>query len=205
MITRIEDYFALGCGRCARHATPDCATQAWTPGLTHLRRICLSAGLSETVKWGHPCYTHAGRNVALLGALRDSFRLGFFNAGLLRNDHGLLVRQGPNTAHPDTFRFTDPAEVTAQEPQIRATLAEAMGYAEAGMTAAKPPAPDLPLDLIAALDADPALAEAFHALTPGRRKSYVLALASAKTQATRDARIARFRPAILAGRGALDR
>lgn len=205
MITGIADYFALGCGRCARHATPGCATQVWAAGLADLRRICRAAGLTETVKWGHPCYTHAGRNVAILGALRDSFRLGFFDAGLLRNDHGLLIRQGPNTPHPDTVRFSDPAQVTALEPVLRAMLAEAMGHAEAGRKAPKPADLALPADLTRALDADPALAEAFCALTPGRRKSYVLALSSAKTQATRDARIARFGPLILAGKGALDR
>jgi len=206
MITQIEDYFTLGCGRCPRHATPDCSTRRWASGLADLRRICLSAGLTETVKWGHPCYTHAGRNIVILGALRDSFRLGFFNAALLQNRDGLPQRQGPNTPHPDTFRFTDPAQVTALEPVIRATLIEAVAYAEAGVTPPKQPADlDLPADLIEALDADPELASAFHALTPGRQKSYVIALAPAKTQATRIARITRYRPHILAGKGATER
>ena len=37
----------------------------------------------------------------------------------------------------------------------------------------------LPLDF-EAMDADPELAEAFHALTPGRQNSYVIALKGAK-------------------------
>ena len=55
---------------------------------------------------------------------------------------------------------------------------------------------------VEALDADPELAEAFHALTPGRQRSYSIALASAKTAETRFRRIAGFRAGIMAGLGA---
>ena len=73
MITDIEDFFAKGCGRCERFATPACSANRWHDGLTRLRALCRSAGLVETVKWGHPCYMHAGRNIALIGALQGDF------------------------------------------------------------------------------------------------------------------------------------
>lgn len=203
MITEIEDYFTLGCGRCARFATPDCSTRQWLSGLVTLRRIAKEAGLSETVKWGHPCYMHAGRNIAILGAFRQDFRLTFLNAVLLKDPHGLLEKQGPNTLHPDCIRFTDNAAPVVLEPVIRAYLAEAMAYAEQGILPRKEPTQfDLPAELVEALDTDPALAEAFHALTPGRQKSYVLLLNGAKTTATKLARIQKSRPKILAGKGA---
>lgn len=206
MITDIEDYFTLGCGRCARFAMPDCSTRLWATGLADLRRICRDAGLTETVKWGHPCYMHAGRNIALIGALRGNFRLNFFNAALLQDPDRVMVRQGPNTRHPDSLRFTDNAAPRAMEPTIRAYLAEAMGYAEAGVLPAKPQTDiDLPPELIEALDMDPDLAEAFHRLTPGRQRSYVILLSGAKTSATRLARIEKARPRILAGKGAQER
>lgn len=206
MITQVEDYFTQGCGRCDRFATADCSTRTWAAGLADLRRLCLAAGLEETVKWGHPCYRHAGRNIALIGALRGDFRLNFFNAALMKDPAGLLERQGPNTRHPDSIRFTDPARVTTLNPVITAYLKEAMAYAEAGLTPAKAPQDlDLPVELSDALDADPELAEAFHRLTPGRQRSYVILLTSAKTVATRNARIARVRPLILAGKGATER
>ena len=56
MISEIEDYFTDGCGRCDRFATPDCSTRLWAAGQAGLRRLCLAAGLTEMVKWGHPCY-----------------------------------------------------------------------------------------------------------------------------------------------------
>jgi len=206
MITDIEDYFAKGCGRCARFATPDCAARTWGAGLAALRQICRETGLEETVKWGHPAYMHAGRNIAVLGAFRGDFRLSFFNAALMKDPEGILEKQGPNTPAADMVRFTDEAGPERLAPLLRAYLAEAMGYAEAGL---KPPRDArelaLPDELVGALDADPELAEAFHALTPGRQKSYVINLSGAKKPETRIARIAKFRPRILAGKGAQER
>jgi uncharacterized protein YdeI (YjbR/CyaY-like superfamily) len=206
MITDVEDYFAQGCGRCERFATPDCSTRKWLEGLNQLRRIARDVGLVETAKWGHPCYMHAGRNIALMGAFRESFRLTFMNSALMKDPLGLLQRQGPNTRQPDMILFQDNGRVAELEPAIRDYLLEAMSYAEAGV---KPPAEaielDLPEELVEALDADPELAEAFHALTRGRRNSYVVELSSAKTAATRLKRIEKFRPSILAGRGAKER
>lgn len=203
MITDIEEFFTRGCGRCDRFATPDCSTRRWAGGLAGLRRLCLRAGLTETVKWGHPCYMHAGRNILIMGAFRGDFRLTFFNAALMKDPDGVLERQGPNTRHPDAIRFTDNAQVEAMAPTILRYLAEAMGYAETGV---KPPkddsTPDLPEELVEAMDADPELAEAFHRLTPGRQKSHVLQMNGTKTPATRMARIAKLRPKIMAGKGA---
>lgn len=206
MITQPDDYFAKGCGRCARFDTADCSAHLWREGLGELRQLCRDAGLTETAKWGHPCYVHQGRNIALFGAFRDNFRLSFFNAGLMKDPAGILEKSGPNSQTPDVIRFTDAARVRELAPDIAAYLREAVGYADQGLKAPKiDTMPDWPEELIAALDADPALAEAFHALTPGRQKSYVLNLNGAAKPATRTARIEKFRDKIFAGKGALDR
>lgn len=206
MITDIEDYFTKGCGRCGRFATPDCSTMQWSRGLKDLRRICCKAGLVETVKWAHPCYMHAGRNIAIVGALRGDFRLSFMSAALMKDPKGVLEKQGSNTRHPDMIRFKSNAQVGEMEPIILAYLKEAMGYAEAGT---KPPKVvheiDLPEALVEAMDSDPELAEAFHNLTPGRQRSYVINLNSAKTAATQISRIDKFRNKILSGKGATER
>lgn len=206
MITDIEDYFSIGCGRCERFATPECSTRQWSSGLAKLRQICLGSDLVETVKWGHPCYMHAGRNVAIIGALRNDFRLSFFHAALLKDPHGILEKQGPNTQYPDMIRFTSNDQVEERKPIIESYLREAAGYAAAGT---KPPKRTgeikLPDELLEALEADPELAAAFHALTPGRQRSYVILLNSAKKSETRMSRIAKSRDQILAGKGAMER
>jgi uncharacterized protein YdeI (YjbR/CyaY-like superfamily) len=162
--------------------------------------------LEETVKWAHPCYMHAGRNIAIFGAFRTDFRLSFMNAGLLKDTEGVLVPQGPNSQTPSMIRFTAVGQVAALEPVIRAYLRQLMDHAEAGTRAPKAEREiDMPDELTEALDADPELAEAFHALTPGRQKSYLFALNQAKQSATRVARIEKFRPRIIAGKGALER
>ena len=206
MITEIEDYFARGCGRCGRFDTPDCSTVTWGAGLSRLRAICRDAGLIETLKWAHPCYMHHGRNIAIIGAFRGDFRLTFFNAALMQDPDGVLERQGEQTRAPDMIRFVADGDVSRLEPTIRAYLQEAMQYAEAGLR----PKVDrveraIPAELAEALDRDPELAQAFDALTPGRRRSYVMNLAAAKKSETRIARIAKFRARILAGKGALER
>jgi uncharacterized protein YdeI (YjbR/CyaY-like superfamily) len=206
MISDVDEFFAKGCGRCDRFATDDCSARRWLQGLVALRRILRDAGLEETAKWGHPCYIHAGRNIAIIGAFRGDFRLTFFDAALLRDPEGVLTKQGPNTRHADCLRFTDTAGPAAMEPLIRAYIAEARAFAEAGILPLKDPADiALPAELVEALDTDPELAEAFHALTPGRQKSYVILLTGARTPATRTARVIRSRGRILAGKGATER
>lgn len=206
MITDIEDYFSKGCGRCERFDTSDCSTRQWGRALQDLRRICRSAGLIETVKWGHPCYRHAGRNIAIIGAHRRDVRLSFFNAALMKDPHGVLEKQGPNTQHKDMFRFTENAQVAEKEAIIRSYLKEAIAYADAGIKLPKDETTvDLPDELQEALSTDPELAAAFNDLTPGRQKSYAVNLNSAKKSETRFARIEKFRPKILAGKGAMER
>ena len=78
-----------------------------------------------------------------------------------------------------------------------------MEYSEAGIKAERAAQGiDLPDEMIEAMDADPELAEAFHALTPGRQRSYGIVLSGTKSSATRVARIEKLRPKILAGKGA---
>lgn len=206
MVSNIEDYFSKGCGRCERFATPHCSTRQWSRGLTELRQICLKTGLAETVKWGHPCYMHGGRNVVILGAFRNDFRLSFFNAALMKDPKGVLEKQGPNTQHADMIRFTENTLVAVMKPVIVAYLEEAMGYAEAGI---KPPKEtsriELPDELAEALASAPELADAFNNLTSGRQKSYVINLNTAKKPETRVSRIAKFRDKMIAGKGATER
>ncbi|WP_374411659.1 YdeI family protein [Hydrogenophaga sp.] len=206
MITDVDEFFAQGCGRCDRFATAACSARRWQQGLSALRDICRAAGLVETAKWGHPCYMHAGRNIVLIGALQGEFRLNFFNAALMKDPAGLLQRQGPNTQHPDSIPFTANEQVDERAAVIRDYLLEAMAYAAAGIRPPKTaPALELPEEMIDTMDADPELAEAFHRLTPGRQRSYAIHLSSAKTAATRVARIEKARPQILAGKGANER
>lgn len=203
MITNPDDYFTKGCGRCRRFDTSDCSTRLWSAGLLRLRAICREAGLDETLRWGQPCYRHADRNVAIIGAFRSTFRLTFFHAALMKDGADLLVPQGPNSPVANAIFFRSEDEVAHLAASIRAYLQEAKALAASG---AKPPRKarklDLPAEIAEALSADPELAAAFEALTPGRQRSHAIFVGGAKKAETRRARIARMRSRIMAGKGA---
>jgi uncharacterized protein YdeI (YjbR/CyaY-like superfamily) len=62
----------------------------------------------------------------------------------------------------------------------------------------------VPAELRRKLEAMPALKTAFEALTPGRRRAYILYFSAAKQSGTREARIEKCVPRILKGRGLND-
>lgn len=206
IITDVEDYFTKGCGRCDRFGTPDCSTRRWIDDIDELRAMLLAEGLTEHVKWGHPTYMHAGRNVAMLGAFRDDHRLTFMDGALLKDPKGLLETAGPNSEHPTLIRFTALGQVAEHAETIRDYIREAMANAEQGL---RPPQPsrevELPDELVEALASDPELSQAFDALTPGRQKSWAFQIGGAKQAKTRADRAAKAREKIMAGKGALER
>lgn len=203
MISEISDYFTKGCGRCARFDTPDCSVQTWADGLARLRAICLNVGLSEHVKWGHPCYMHAARNIAVFGAFRSDFRISFMNGSLLKDPHTILEPIGPNSRSRTVIRFRNAQDVTDREPIIREYLAELISYADAGINCPPRHQDELVLadELTDTFDTDPAFAAAFTALTPGRKRGWCLHFNSAKQSQTRTNRITKARGTIIAGKG----
>ena len=63
----------------------------------------------------------------------------------------------------------------------------------------------MPEEFQQVLDDSPDIRQAFYALTPGRQRAYLLHFAEAKQSKTRSARIEKYIPSILAGKGMLDR
>lgn len=180
--------------------------QRWQAELIALRAILLSCDLVEVWKWSSPVYTFGGGNVAIVWGFKDRATLGFFKGVLLPDPDGILVPPGDNSRSSRVVNLTSLAQVRAMEPVLRRYIAQAIQLERSGQKV------DLPKDDLApppelqeALDADPTLAAAFHALTPGRRRSWILHLAQAKQPETRRARIAKARPAILSGKGLQNR
>lgn len=177
----------------------------WPTEAAALRRVLLETGLSEELKWGKPCYSHDGRNIAIIQEMKGFLALMFFKGALLRDADRVLEAQGPNSRSARRIRFTSVAQVEALSRTIAALVDEAIDVEDAG-TAPEPP-PDLVLvdELERRLELDPPLRSAFEALTPGRRREYTLHIGDAKKAATREARIDRCVPLILAGKGLRDR
>ena len=98
-------------------------------------------------------------------------------------------------------------QIVELEPVLRAYIAEAVAVEKAGLTVDFKQKRELvlPDELKAAFDERPELKAAFHALTPGRQRAYVLHFSGAKRSATRRARVERCVPRILDGKGLDDR
>ena len=125
---------------------------------------------------------------------------------LLTDKAGILVAQGENSRSTRVVKVTSVEEVTRLAPTLAAYLAEAIGIEKAGLKVDLPKDDlDYPAELVDRLDADDALRTAFEALTPGRRRSWVLHVSQAKQSKTRVSRIDKAAEKILAGKGLNDR
>ena len=178
---------------------------SWPAELAALRAILLGCGLSEDIKWGKPCYGHDGRNIAIMQEMKAFLALMFFKGALLRDPEGVLVEQGPNSRSARRIEFRSVQDVTALAETLQVYVAEAIEVEDAGLQVGPAPALELVAELQERLDADPALRDAFAALTPGRQREYNLHIGDAKQPATRTARVEKCTPKILSGKGFRDR
>ncbi|GLS87236.1 hypothetical protein GCM10010873_22100 [Cypionkella aquatica] len=182
------------------------AAPIWQAELQALRAILLGCGLEEIYKWRGPCYCFEGGNVALLWGFKDAATLGFFKGVLLDDSAGILAAPGENSRAVRMVKFTDLAQIDQAKATLIAYIQAAVALEKSGakITFAKDDLP-YPDELIAALDDNPDLALAFDALTPGRRRGYLLHFNQPKASATKTARIAKHSARILDGKGMNDR
>ena len=179
------------------------AASRWREEMTALRGILRETALAEDFKWGKPCYLSGGHATAILFGFKAYCAVGFLRGSLLKDPNGLLVAPGEHSQAMRQIRFTNVGEVRQLAPVVRAYAEEAIGLERAGIKVAfrEKAELDLPEELQLRLDADPALKAAFEALTPGRRRGYMLHISGARQPATRTARVAACAPRILAGKG----
>jgi uncharacterized protein YdeI (YjbR/CyaY-like superfamily) len=175
----------------------------WQKETDKLRKIAIDCDLSEELKWGKPCFTFLKKNVAIVIPLKESCALSFFKGALLKDPKHILERIGEHTQAGRWIKFTSLRQITALQPTLRNYLYEAIALEESGKKVAlkKPSEYAIPAELQARLDDDAILRAAFEALTPGRRKSYIFHISSAKQAKTRAARAEKCVPLILSGRG----
>jgi uncharacterized protein YdeI (YjbR/CyaY-like superfamily) len=177
--------------------------QKWQKEADKLRKIALDCGLSEETKWGKSCFTYQKKNVAIVIPLKDACALSFFKGALLEDAKHILQKIGEHTQAGRWIKFTSLQEITAVQSILRSYIYAAIEVEKSGkkVTRKKASAYAVPEELQARLDAAPKLRAAFEALTPGRRKSYILHVSSAKQVETRVARAEKCVPMILSGRG----
>lgn len=177
--------------------------QKWQEEIERLRTIALDCDLTEELKWGCPCYTHQGNNIVLIHTFNEYCAFLFFKGALLNDAHGILVQQTENVQSARQARFTNLEEIVGLTPILKAYIYEAVEVEKAGLKVELKKTAEFKMadEFQNKLNTIPALKTAFEALTPGRQRGYLLHFSSAKQSKTRQERVEKYIPQILAGKG----
>lgn len=175
----------------------------WSEELKKLRQIVLDCELTEELKWGQPCYTLDGKNIVIIHGFKEYCALLFIKGALMKDAKGILIQQTENVQAGRQIRFTNLQEITKMEKTLKAYIQEAIKVEKAGLHVEKKKTSDfaMPEELQSRLDENPALKEAFEALTPGRQRGYFFFFSQPKQSKTRESRVEKYTPKILDGLG----
>ncbi|MCG7858683.1 DUF1801 domain-containing protein [Flavihumibacter sediminis] len=178
----------------------------WKEEMTLLREIILDCKLEEDFKWMHPCYTHKGSNIVLIHGFKEYCALLFFKGVLMKDEKGILIQQTENVQDRRQIRFKNLAEIQKLKPVLKAYIKEAIKIEESGLKVEFRRTEDFPMpeEFEQLLKKDKMLRAAFDGLTPGRKRGYLLYFSAARQAKTRESRIEKYLPKILAGKGVDD-
>ena len=175
----------------------------WQEEFKKLRMIILDCGLTEELKWMHPCYTFQESNIVLIHGFKEYCAVLFMKGALLKDAKGILIQQTENVQSARQIRFTNVQQIVKMETVLKAYIKEAIEVEKAGLkvTLKKTSEYPIPKEFQNELDRNPALREAFYALTPGRQRAYIYYFSQPKLSKTREARVEKCIDLILDGMG----
>ena len=171
-----------------------------------LRDIINSTELNESIKWSAPVYDLNGKNVVGLGAFKNHFCLWFFNGVFLKDINQLLVNAQEKTKALRQMRFSKIDEI--EKHVVLAYVKEAIENQRLGKEI-KPERKKkevvIPVELQKALNDNNLLQEAFKALSSSKQREYCEHIALAKRAVTKQSRLEKIKPMLLAGAGLHDK
>ena len=175
----------------------------WQEEFKALRKIVLETGLAEDLKWGHPCYTFNGANVVLIHGFKEYCAYLFFKGALLKDPQKMLVRQTEKVQANRQIRFTRVNNIKKNKSVLLSYIYQAIEVEKAGLKIEWKKTSDyeIPEEFQKRMDKSTKLKKAFEGLTPGRQREYLYHFSSAKQSKTREARIDKYLPKILGGKG----
>jgi len=175
----------------------------WQTATEQLRTIALDCGLTEELKWGYPCYSYKQGNVVLIHVFKEYCAFLLFKGALLNDPEGILVQQTENVQSARQIRFTNALDIVAMTATLKNYILEAIEIEKAGLKVEFKKTEDfnVPAEFQHKLDSIPDLKAAFEALTPGRQRGYLFYFSQAKQAKTREARVEKYMPQIMNGKG----
>lgn len=182
------------------------AQQQWRDELYELRKLIVSTGLKEELKWGGPVYTHNGKNIVGLAGFKSYFGIWFYQGVFLKDPHHLLINaQNGTTKALRQMRFTTLEE--ADLGIIRTYVLEAMSNQEKGIAikADRNKPIIVPQELNSVFDKNPELKECFDQLKKTQQREFTEYIESAKQETTKKSRLEKIIPMIIKGVGLHDK
>ena len=166
------------------------------PILRHIRQVVHAASplITETIKWGMPFFEYKG-TVCQMAAFKQHAAFGFWKARRL-NDPGHLLNPGEEAAAGSFGRINTIADLPSpdvltdfvlQAMQLNETAKKEPAVKKAPVEKKELIAPDY---LITALEQNPKAWETFEKFSYSHKKEYIEWLLDAKTDATREKRLA---------------
>ena len=127
----------------------------------------------------------------------------FFKGALLNDANGILIQQTENVQSARQIRFTNVREIVKMEKILKAYIYEAIEVEKAGLKVKLKKTSEfkIPEEFQNKLNKNPALKNAFDALTPGRQRAYIFYFSQPKQSKTREARVEKYMKQILNGKG----
>ena len=178
----------------------------WQEEVNMLRTIILDCQLNEELKWGCPCYTFQKKNVILIHGFKEYCAVLFIKGVLLHETHGVLIQQTEYVQAARQIRFTNVGEIIEIEKILKEYIYEAIEIEKSGLQVILKKNPEhVFLDEFKnKIDEIPSLKDTFESLTPGRQRAYLIYFSVPKQSKTREARIEKWLPQILKGKGLND-
>lgn len=178
------------------------------PILEQLRKVVHHAcpGVAETMKWSFPHFIYNGSNLCSMASFKQHCAFGFWLGSLMKDPKGIFNKDPEKAAMgnlgqikcindlPDTKILTD-------------YIREAMNLADRGVKLSKKSPGESPKNLpipdyfLAALKTNKAASDHFEAFPFGQKKEYIEWITGAKTEVTRQKRLATALEWIAAGKG----
>jgi uncharacterized protein YdeI (YjbR/CyaY-like superfamily) len=179
---RVDAYIS----KCAEFARPI---------LQHLRQLVHKAcpAATETIKWGMPFFEYSGGLLCNMAGFKQHCSFGFWNASLLTDPEGALqIKNKTSMGHFE--RITSLKDLPADKTVIvlikQAAKLNEQGIKKPATTKEPKAVPPMPPALGAALKKNKKAKTNFEQMPPSHRREYIEWIIEAKTEPTRDKRIA---------------
>ena len=165
------------------------------PILEHLRKLIHEAcpDVEETIKWSFPHFEYKGV-IFSMAAFKQHCVMVFWKAPLMKDPHHILNPTGEGAmGHMGKIRSLKDLPV---DKILKEYFLEAIRLNEEGVKLPSKPKTEVkqsgavPESLVKALDENPKAKAVFEMFSPSAKKEYIEWIAEAKTDATRDKRLA---------------